>query len=125
MTKTYISILTLLVLTTLSFSPAHADGVAKAKHGGVVQKANDKTYELVLHADGAAIHIDDHGKPVSVAGASGKLTVLSGANKSEVELKPAGEKLEAKGIKLTPGNTVVASVTTADKKTVNVRFTVK
>ena len=34
-------------------------------------------------------------------------------------------KLEAKGIKLTSGSKVVASVTTAEKKTMSVRFTVK
>ena len=124
MIKTLVSMLT-LGLAALSFTAAQADGVAKAKYGGVVQKANDITYELVAHADGAAIHIDDHGKPVSVAGATGKLTVLSGADKSEAELKPAGDKLEAKGIKLAPGSKVVASVTTADKKTVSVRFTIK
>ena len=124
MKKTWVSTLA-LGLAALSFSAAQADGVAKAKHGGVVQKANDITYELVAHADGAAIHIDDHGKPVSVAGASGKLTVLTGTEKSEAELKPAGDKLQAKGIKLAPGSKVVASVTTVDKKTVSVRFTVK
>ena len=124
MIKTWVSMLA-LGLAALSFTAAHADGVAKARHGGVVQKANDITYELVVQADGAAIHIDDHGKPVSVVGASGKLTVLSGANKSEAELKPVGDKLEAKGIKLAPGSKVVASVTMADKKTVSVRFSVK
>ena len=124
MIKTWVSMLT-LGLAALSFTAAQADGVSKAKYGGVVQKANDITYELVAHADGAAIHINDHGKPVSVVGATGKLTVLSGADKSEAALKPAGNKLEAKGIKLAPGSKVVASVTTADKKTVSVRFTVK
>ena len=124
MIKTWVSMLT-LGLAALSFTAAQADGVAKAKYGGVVQKANDITYELVAHADGAAIHIDDHGKPVSVVGANGKLTVLNGADKSEAELKPAGDKLEAKGIKLAPGSKVVAAVTTADKKTVSVRFIVK
>ena len=115
----------LLALGALSFTAAHADSAAKPKRGGVVQSANHLDFELVAHADGAAIHIDDHGKPVSVAGASGKLTVLSGADKSEAELKPAGDKLEAKGIKLPPGSKVVASITTADKKTVSVRFTIK
>ncbi|MFW2353993.1 hypothetical protein [Hydrogenophaga sp.] len=124
MIKTWVSMFT-LGLAALSFTAAQADGVAKAKHGGVVQKANDITYELVANVDGAALHIDDHGKPVSVVGASGKLTVLSGADKSEAELKPAGDKLEAQGIKLPAGSKVVASVTTADKKTVSVRFTVK
>ena len=115
----------LLALGALSFTAAHADSAAKPKRGGVVQSANHMDFELVAHADGAAIHIDDHGKPVSVAGASGKLTVLSGADKSEAELKPAGDKLEAKGIKLPPGSKVVASVTMAEKKTMSVRFTVK
>ena len=124
MIKTWVSMLT-LGLAALSFTAAQADGVSKAKYGGVVQKANDITYELVAHTDGAAIHINDHGKPVSVVGATGKLTVLSGADKSEAALKPAGDKLEAKGIKLAPGSKVVASVTTADKKTVSVRFTIK
>ena len=124
MSKTWVSMLT-LGLAALSFNAAQADGVATPKHGGVVQKANDVTYELVTHADGAAVHVSDHGKPVSVAGASGKLTVLSGADKSEADLKPAGDKLEAKGIKLAPGSKVVASITTADKKTVSVRFAVK
>ena len=114
-----------LAVAALGFSPAQADGVAKAKRGGVVQKANDITYELVALADGAAIYVDDHGKPVAVTGARGKLTVLDGATKSEAELKPVGDKLEAKGIKLVAGSKVVATVTTADKKTVSVRFAMK
>ena len=40
-----------LAVAALGFSPAQADGVAKAKRGGVVQKANDITYELVALAD--------------------------------------------------------------------------
>lgn len=115
----------LLALGALGFTAAHADGAAKPKRGGVVQSANHLDFELVWHADGASIYIDDHGKPVSVAGATGKLTVLNGADKSETELMPAGDKLEAKGIKLPSGSKVVASVTTAEKKTMSVRFTVK
>lgn len=112
-------------LAALSFNAAHAHGDAKPKHGGIVQTANDMSFELVTQADGAAIYIEDHEKAVSVGGASGKLTVLSGADKAEADLKPAGDKLEAKGIKLSPGSKVVASVTTADKKTISVRFSVK
>ena len=115
----------LLALGASSFTAAHADSAAKPKRGGVVQSANHLDFELVAHADGAAIHIDDHGKPVSVAGASGKLTVLSGADKFEAELKPAGDKLEAKGVKLASGSKAVASVVTADNKTVTVRFAIK
>ena len=115
----------LLALGASSFTAAHADGAAKPKRGGVVQSANHLDFELVAQADGASIYIDDHGKPVPVAGASGKLTVLNGTDKSEAELKPAGDKLEAKGVKLVSGSKAVASVVTADNKTITVRFAIK
>lgn len=109
----------------LSLNAAQAHGDARAKHGGIVKTADDISFELVAQVDGVAIYIEDHEKAVSVAGASGKLTVLSGADKAEAELKPAGDKLEAKGIKLAPGSKVVASVIMSDKKTIALRFSVK
>ena len=104
---------------------AVAHGDAKPTHGGIVQEANDLSFELVAQADGATIFIVDHEKPVAVAGTTGKLTVLNGADKSEAELKPAGDRLEAKGVKLASGSKVVASVIMADKKTVSLRFAIK
>ena len=124
MNKTLMAMIAAGVIA-LSVNAAQAHGDAKPKHGGVVQTANDMSFELVAQPDGAAIYIEDHEKAVSVAGASGKITVLSGADKAEAELKPAGDKLEAKGIKLAAGSKVVASVITADKKTISVRFSVK
>lgn len=115
----------LACLAALSINAAHAHGDAKPKHGGIIQTANDMSFELVAQADGVAIYMEDHEKAVSTAGASGKITILSGADKAEAELKPAGDKLEAKGIKLAPGSKVVASVLTADKKTFTLRFAVK
>ena len=112
-------------MIALSFNAVQAHGDAKPKHGGIVQTANDMSFELVARADGVAIYIEDHEKAVSVAGAGGKITVLSGADKAEAELKPASDKLEATGIKLAPGSKVVASVVTADKKTISVPFSVK
>ena len=124
MNKTLMAMIAAGVIA-LSVNAAQAHGDAKPKHGGVVQTANDMSFELVAQPDGAAIYIEDHEKAVSVAGAGGKITVLSGADKAEAELKPAGDKLEAKGIKLASGSKVVASVITADKKTISVRFSVK
>ncbi|MBP6034747.1 MAG: hypothetical protein KA603_01260 [Azonexus sp.] len=44
------------------------------------------------------VHVSNHGNPVDVSGASAKLTVLSGADRSEVELKPVGgDRLEGQG----------------------------
>ena len=114
-----------LCLSALSFNAAFAHGGAKAKHGGVVATASDLGFELVGTPTGAAIYIEDHGKPMAPAGMSGKLTVLNGAEKSEAELAVAGDKLEAKGVKLAPGAKVVAALTTPAKKAITVRFTVK
>jgi hypothetical protein len=75
--------------------------------------------------DGAVIYVQDHGKPMTPTGLKGKLTVLNGAEKSEAELVVAGDKLEAKGIKLAPGAKVVAALVTPSAKAITVRFTVK
>ncbi len=53
------------------------------------------------------------------------LTVLNGAEKSEAELVVAGDKLEAKGLKLAKGAKVVAALVTPAAKSITVRFTVK
>src|SRR5687767_7375005 len=106
----------------LAFNGAFAHG-EKPKHGGIVQVASDLSFELVSRGDVATIYVEDHGKAFSTAGMMGKLTVLNGTEKSEVELKPAGDnKLEAQGVKLAKGAKAVASVTTPKKKTINVRF---
>ena len=114
-----------LGLSVLSFNAAFAHGGAKARHGGVVSTASDLGFELVGTPTGAAIYIEDHGKPMAPAGMSGKLTVLNGAEKSEADLAVAGDKLEAKSVKLAPGAKVVAALTTPAKKAITVRFTVK
>lgn len=100
---------------------------AKPKHGGIVQSASDLGFELVNKDGMATLYVEDHGKPVSTVGATGKLTVLNGAEKTEVALEPAGENtLVTKGeAKLVKGTKAIAAVTLADKKMVNVRFSVK
>jgi len=115
----------LLALSVLSFNAAFAHGGATAKHGGVVVMASDFGFELVSTASGAAIYVEDHGKPILPTGMTGKLTVLNGAEKSEAELAVVGDRLEAKGVKLAAGAKVVAALTTPAKKSVTVRFTVK
>ena len=108
---------------TFNTALAHTD---KPKHGGVVQAASDLSFELVSKGDVATLYVEDHGKPFATAGMSGKLTVLNGTEKSEAELKPAGDnRLEAQGVKLVKGSKAVASLTTPKKKTMSVRFAVK
>ena len=112
-------------LAALSFNAA-AHGDAKPMHGGVVQVASDIHYELVPQANGAAIYVIDHGKPLDASAMSGKLTVLNGTDKSEAPLKAAGgNKLEATGLRLGPGARAVATLKLSDAKTKTVRFSLK
>ena len=98
----------------------------KPLHGGLVVEVKDMDYELVAKPTVIQLHLRDHGKPTDVAKASAKLTLLSGAEKQEVELKPAGDKLEATGtFKVGPGTKVVALVTIAGKPAGTVRFALK
>jgi len=115
----------LLCISALGLETAYAHGSATAKHGGVAQMASDLSFELVAQPGGAAIYVEDHGKPMAPVGMSGKLTVLNGSEKSEAALVVAGDKLEAKGIKLEKGAKVVAALTTSSNKAITVRFTVK
>lgn len=103
---------------------AHGD---KPKHGGVVSSAGDLHFELVNKDGKATLYVEDHGKTKSTSGATGKLAVLNGTEKTELPLEAAGDNtLVANGdAKLTKGSKAVASVTFADKKSVNVRFAVK
>ncbi len=97
------------------------------KHGGVVVEAAHMDWELVAKPERIVLHVSDHGKKASTAGASGKLTLLSGKDKAEAVLKPAGDdRLEAEGpFKIGPGTKVVATVTLAGKKPAAVRFVLK
>jgi len=125
MMKKLLTAVVVLGLTALSFNAAVAHGGAKPKHGGVVATASDLGFELVGTPAGAAIYVEDHGKPMAPTGMAGKLTVLKGSEKSEAELVVSGDKLEARGVMLSSGAKVVAALTTPAKKAITVRFTVK
>lgn len=117
-----------LVLATiyLSGGPAMAHTGEKPKHGGIVRAASELSFEIVPAADRTTIYIEDHGKPVSTQGMSGKLIVLEGVHKSEAALVPAGNnRLVAQGIKLGKGAKAVATVNTTQKKVVTVRFSIQ
>lgn len=126
MLKTKLIGAALVAVGALLANAAWAHGVAGPMHGGVVQVANDVSFELVADADGATIYLVDHDAPMPSTGITGKLTVLAGTQKSEAEVKPAGDnKLKATGIKLASGAKVVAVLNNVEGKTATVRFTVK
>ncbi|TAG27125.1 MAG: hypothetical protein EAZ37_06340 [Burkholderiales bacterium] len=96
------------------------------KHGGIVVEVKDVDYEIVAKPDVMQIYLRDHGKALKLEGAKAKVTLLNGSEKSEVDLAPAGDKLEAKGsYKVAKGTKGIALVTLAGKSAVSVRFEVK
>lgn len=118
--------MTVLVLGAATMGCALAHAPAKASYGGIVQVANDVGFELVAEADGATIFLTDHGKPMPSTDISGKLTILQGAQKSEVEVKAAGDnKLRADGAKIASGAKIVAVLNNVAGKTTTIRFAVK
>jgi len=98
----------------------------KPLHGGVVTEIKDMDYELVAKPDVMQLHLRDHGKAVDISKASAKMTLLAGAEKQEVELKPAGDKLEAVGaFKVAAGTKAIALVTLPGKPAATARFVLK
>lgn len=98
----------------------------KPLHGGIVVEGKAADFELVAKSDVIQLYLRDHGKTMSAAKASAKLTLLSGSAKQEVTLAPAGDKLEAKGnFKVAAGTKVVAVVTNDGKSLGTARFTLK
>ena len=119
----FILIATLLAVSSLAKASKDHDLVPK--HGGVVTEVKHFEYELVAKPDLIQLYVRDHGKAVDVSKATAKLTLLAGAEKQEIELKPVDGKLEAKGsFKVAAGSKVVATVTVGGKTTA-VRFVLK
>ena len=119
------TLLAALALTLAGTAFAAGGHDHSPKHGGVVVEVKDMDYELVAKATVIQLYLRDHGKPADVSKASAKVTLLTGTEKQEVELKPAGDKLEATGsYKVGPGTKAVAVVTVGGKPA-TARFTVK
>lgn len=115
-----------ILSTPLAFAQGGHDHHT-AQYGGVVTEVKETQYELVAKPDSITIYVDDHGKKVDTKGASAKVTLLNGSEKTEVTLAPAGEnKLEAKGsYKVEKGTKAVAVVSLSGKPAQSARFTVK
>jgi hypothetical protein len=117
----------IFVATSAAFAAgdhAHAHE-HQALHGGVVVEVKDMDYELVARPDALRLHLRDHGKAVDISKASAKLTLLAGTEKQEVELKPTGDRLEAKGVFKVGANTKVIAVVLLAGKSSTARFVLK
>ena len=116
---------TLLAATAIAL-PAFAAEDHAPKHGGVVVETKAGDLELVAKPELIVIHVSDHGKPMKLTSASGKVTVFNGNDKTEAPLALVGDKLEAKGsFKLGAGTKVLTEDSLNGKPTVSARFTLK
>ncbi|MCK6412690.1 MAG: hypothetical protein L6Q55_09740 [Azonexus sp.] len=97
--KTLLTVAASLIALNLPLSHAHAHADhGQPQYGGVVAEAGEVEFELVAKAGKITVYVSEHGKPVTTAGASGKLNILAGGEKSDSELKPAGDnRLEGQG----------------------------
>lgn len=119
-------IVSVLALTSILGLPALvlAHGDVEPKHGGVVAVVKDIDYEFVAKPDSLTIYVEDHGKAVDTKAATAKVTMLTGGNKTEANLTPAGEnKLEAKGkFDIKEDTKVISILTLKGKPATTVRF---
>lgn len=117
---------TLLIAAATTALPAFAADDHKPMHGGVVLETKAGDLELVAKPDLIVIHVSDHGKPMKLTSATGKVTVFNGNDKTEAPLTLVGDKLEAKGgFKVGAGAKVLAEVALNGKPAVAARFTLK
>ena len=121
---------TLAILSTFVLGAAAAQAAGNHDHapkfGGVVIETKAGDVEVVAKPDVIQIYVSDHGKEVKLDGAKAKVTLLNGSEKSEADLVPAGNKLEAKGaFKVTKGTKGIAVITLAGKPAATARFEVK
>ncbi|NHZ82273.1 hypothetical protein F2P44_23770 [Massilia sp. CCM 8695] len=111
------SLLTAMSLTNFAVAhPEHDDAPP------VVLKA-----ELVQNKDGALVYVTKGNEKVATAGATGKLTVVKGKVKQDVELVPSGENAMAPkaGTKLAVGGKAQATIMLADKSVATGEFVIK
>jgi len=114
-------------LSLLSAGSAFAAGAHDHKplYGGVVVEVKNVDCERVARSTATELYLRDHYKPTDVSKASAKITLLTGSERQEVMLKPAGDKLEATGsFNVGPGTKAVAVVTVSGKPA-TARFTMK
>lgn len=118
-------ILALIAAAVLASSAAAHGGDHKPQHGGIVVEHKDVDYELVARPDSIRLFLRGHQR-VDVAQAGARLKLLTGSATQDVELKPAGDRLEAAGrFNVAAGTKVVALVTIAGRPAGTVRFVLK
>ena len=103
---------------------AHAEH-GQPQYGGVIAEAGEAQFEIVAKGGKLIVFVSSHGSPVATAGASGKLTVLAGTSKQELELKPDGENRMAGQGSLPPEAKLLVAIQLSGKKPLQARAVAK
>lgn len=129
------SLLTALLLTS-AFAWAHDDATLdklKPPNGGQLRAAGIYHFELVVAPPAAngksapvSVYLTDHaGTKIASAGATGSVTILSGARKTSITLQPDGDnRMKGTGdYQSTADMKAIVSVALPGKAAEQVRFT--
>ncbi|MFM9888878.1 MAG: hypothetical protein ACKVQT_38130 [Burkholderiales bacterium] len=115
-----------LAITGVAWSADKHGHSHAPQHGGVVTETKTGDFELVAERQMIQLYIRSHSPGATIDGVTAKVTLLTGGEKTEATLTPAGNKLEAKGtFNIGKGTTVVAVITRAGTPTQSVRFVIK
>lgn len=111
----------------LSAGLAFAHEGLKPQHGGVMaEAASGNRVELVAEAEQLTVYLSNHDdKPVDSKGASGEITLLSGAEKTKATLAPAGDNQLTAKAKAAAGAKAIVKLTLPGKPAEQVRLTLK
>lgn len=103
-----------------------AHGYFPPKHGGLMSEGGEISMELVTQAARTVLYVEDHGKPVPTAGATGAIALGTiGATQQVLALVGDGDnRLVGPPLRLSAGDRVVARAELPDGNVVFVRFRV-
>jgi hypothetical protein len=100
-----------------------ASNLGSAQHGGAVAAAAHMDFELVTEPELIRLYVRDHGKTPDLSKARARLTLLTGGGTQQIELEPAGDRLEARGnFPPAAGAKAVAVVELGSRRPITVRF---
>jgi hypothetical protein len=89
------------------------------KHGGIVVEAHDIDYELVIGPMKIELYARDHDKALDLSRALGRVTLLNGNQKQDIQLASTAGRLEAVGVfDARKGTKVVAEIVRNGKTTI-------
>lgn len=117
----------LLVCGFLLTPLAHAHS-EKPRHGGQVVEAGDLHVELLVKDGQVLVYVSDHGKPLPLSGASGRLVTLGQAGRHDVDLavRPdAGALSVAVPPSLKAGDKLVVMLNLSGRKPIQARFVMR